>query len=790
MKHYLLLFLLFLGINNLNAQSSSQNVRGQLTDDISKSPLSGAIIQWIQNGKTELTTTSDSNGYFKLSPIPIGRQEFKITLLGYEEITLRDVLVTAGKEVILTIALAESVKQLEEITIISEKTDQATVNNKYSSGSARSFNIEDTKRYAGSVGDPSRMAANFAGVVAGNDSRNDIVVRGNSPNGMLWQLEGLNIPNPNHYGSLSSTGGPVSMLNNNTLGKSDFFTSAFPSQYGNAVAGVFDLRLRNGNDEKKEFVAQIGFNGLELGAEGPFSKKSKASYLINYRYSTLGVFKALGINFGSGNTVPNYQDLNFKIFIPSGKKGTFTLFGIGGVSDVAFLGNEADTTKNNLFANENENTKARFGTGIFGTSYQRNFSTKTSAKITLGASGTRQLYMLDSISIATRQAFPSAEAKIYTQKYSLVLHLNHKFDRKNSLLTGITSDLTNHDLFNRTLHNGGTEEQILVKVVGEKSLLTQAFTQFKHRFTTNFSANAGLHFQHFSLGNKVVVEPRAGVKYSFGKSQSLGLGYGLHSQTQNPYTYYLQKITANGIEYPNKNIGFTRSHHSVLTYENNITEHFILRAEAYYQYIFQVPVEQQSSSFSTLNTGSSFGFSDKINLVNKGTGKNYGVELTLEHFFHKGFYFLITTSIFDSKYKGSDKVERNTAFNTHYAFNTLIGKEFRTGKKSIIGANIRFSTVGGRYFSPLDVNASATNNYPIYDETNAYSIRQSAYLRLDVKISYKKEFKKSTFETGMDLQNITNHKNIFQQSYNRRTNTIVNQYQQSFFPIPYIRYTF
>jgi hypothetical protein len=148
------------------------------------------------------------------------------------------------------------------------------------------------------------MASNFAGVSGANDARNDIIIRGNSPSGLLWQLEGLNIPNPNHFGSLSSTGGPVSMLNNNVLDKSDFMTSAFPAQYGNALSGVFDLSLRNGNNEKYEFLGQVGFNGFELGAEGPFSKNSKSSFLINYRYSTLALFQQIGINFGTGSATP------------------------------------------------------------------------------------------------------------------------------------------------------------------------------------------------------------------------------------------------------------------------------------------------------------------------------------------------------------------------------------------------------------------------------------------------------------------------------------------------------
>ena len=279
---------------------SVQTVRGRVVDAVSQTPLVGVNVVVLNVGDVPLGASTDANGDYLITGVPVGRQTIKITYVGFEEQVIPNIVVTAGKEVILNIALTESVNSLDEVVIVADsREDKTATNNDLAVVSARSFNVDDTKRYAGALGDPSRMAANFAGVVGGNDSRNDIVVRGNSPQGMLWQLEGLNIPNPNHFGSLTSTGGPVSMLNNNNLDKSDFITSAFPAQYGDATAGVFDIRLRDGNNRKQEFVTQVGFNGFELGAEGPFSKNSKASFIANYRYSTLGVFDALGIDFGA-----------------------------------------------------------------------------------------------------------------------------------------------------------------------------------------------------------------------------------------------------------------------------------------------------------------------------------------------------------------------------------------------------------------------------------------------------------------------------------------------------------
>ncbi len=785
--------LLFFCLNAALAQQATQTLRGTLRDEVSQTPLPGATIRVLREGQSQLGAMTDANGDFKITDVPLGRQTLRITSVGYEDLTLPDVTVTAGKEVILTLTLTEAVTKLNEVVVLADRKDDASkTNNELSLVSARSFNIEDTKRFAGALGDPSRMAANFAGVVSANDSRNDIVVRGNSPSGMLWQLEGLNVPNPNHFGSLNSTGGPVSMLNNNVLGKSDFVTSAFPAQYGNALSAVFDLRMREGNTRKHEFLGQIGFNGFEVGAEGPLSKTSKASYLVNYRYSTLSVFKALGINFGTGGATPNYQDLNYKIVIPTGEKGKLAFFGILGQSDVNFLGNDVDTTETNLYGTENENTRVKYRTTISGLSYEYNFSPRTTAKFVLGYSSTDQQFNGDSISVLTRQEFPSGEARFTTRKYSAVMNLRHKFNAKNSLYAGFNVDLLNFDLFNRDIYGGGRFDSVRVNTKGENTVLTQAYAQWRHRFNANLLFTAGLHFQHHSLSNAAAIEPRLGLQYTLSPRQSLGLGYGLHSQAQDVYLYAVQTPGKNGPTLTNRDLGFTRSHHLVLTYQNLLTRNLSLKIEPYYQAIFDAPVERHASSFSTLNVGNSFGPTDKDSLVNKGTGRNVGIELTLERSFNRGYYFLVTTSLFDSKYKGSDGVERNTAFNTGYVLNGLLGKEIKVGRKqtNVFGVNLRASTVGGKYVSPIDPEKSRARGVAIYDENRTNSVQQDPYFRADLRLSYRKEYRRSTLEVAVDLQNVTGNQNVFQQTYNRRLNRLTTEYQQGFFPVPQVRYTF
>lgn len=783
------LALIALILTTLTGFAQTQTVSGTVYDEASHAPLIGVTIYLTNN--SAIGTATDENGNFRLAGVPLGRQSFRFSYTGYEDRSINDIIVTAGKEVNLNVSMQEAVKKLNEVTITYNRAkDPTRTNNDMAMVSARSFNIDDTKKYAGALGDPSRMAANFAGVVSGNDSRNDIVVRGNSPTGMLWRMEDLNIPNPNHFGTLYSTGGPVSILNNNNLDKSDFLTSAYPAQYGNALAGVFDLRLRNGNKEKHEFVAQMGFNGFEAGAEGPISKKSQSSYLINYRYSTLGVFKALGINFGTGNAVPIYQDVNYKFTTNAGRHGKLSLFGFAGNSKVNLLGNDVDTTKTDLYSNAYRNDYTKFATTLTGLSYEHQLNEKTSTKLTLGYSTTYQWYSSDSISFIDRSlTYLRGNAKFTTGKGSAVWTLLHKFNAKNSLQTGIIYDYTWFDIHNTRVYKGTIREEYVNMKDGYG--LAQGYLQWKHRFSNSLSLVTGVHGQYIDLNGASAIEPRVNLRYAINSRHAISAGYGLNHQAQSIYSYFVQTYTPTGIAFTNKDLKFTRSHQYVLTYDWNVASNLRIKAEGYYQLLNHVPVEQRATSYSVLNTGASFDPSNQDSLVNKGSGTNYGVELTAERFFSKGFYFLITGSLFDSKYKGSDGVERNTAFNTKYVLNVLAGKEFKLNKRgNILALNIKGSAVGGRYFTPIDVAASAAASQAVYDNALAYSQLQSSYFRVDFKLSYRKEFKHSTLEASIDLQNITNHKNVFSQDYDIRTNKLYYTYQQGFFPVPLVRYTF
>ncbi len=791
---FLLLALLF--SVKLSAQDV-KNIRGQVVDKDSKYPIIGASVL-VVGSNPFIGTVTDVNGNFVLEKVPLGRASVKISYIGYKDAYANDVLVFAGKETQLNIELEEKVSEIKEV-VVTGNSDRGRAKNEFATVSARSFEVEQTNKFSGSRNDPARMASNFAGVSGASDARNDIIIRGNSPMGLLWRLEGLDIPSPNHFASFGSTGGPVSMLNNNTLSRSDFMTSAFPAEYGNALAGAFDLKMRAGNKNKYEFLAQIGFNGVEAGAEGPFNKKkSQASFLINYRYSTLGLFKLLKVNFGTGTAVPEYQDLTFKIDIPTKRAGIFRFFGLGGLSKIELLGSKTDISKQgtNLYGSENQDIYNNVQTGIVGFSHTYFFNSKSYYKIALGASNQIQRASIDTINSFNRSDISRFNKVVLRQnKYSAHIFYNTKLNTKNTITTGVIADFYDV-LFSDSIRFNNAF--VPMKYGKGVSGLLQVYATWQHKFSDRLTLNTGIHIQYFSLSKSTSSpEPRIGLRYQVKENMSLTFGYGLHRQIQPLPTYYNHEVTATGTgNATNLKMDFTRSNHLVLGYDLTFKKDFHLKAETYFQYIDKVPVERFSSSFSMLNAGSDFATPNNNYLVNKGAGMNYGLELTMEKFFSKGYYFLVTASLFQSRYKGSDNVWRNTAFNGNYVVNALGGYEYKFGgkknktKRHAIALDAKLTVAGGRYSTPIDFVESKNQNKLVLFDNQAFSQQYPIYFRPDVKLSYRISLRKMTHEFSIDIQNFVNRKNVFRKTYNTRTNTEVTEFQQGLFTLPQYRIYF
>lgn len=796
----LILFMLLVAFQMNGFAQVTQTIRGRVLDAELKMPLVGVNVVLLGDTSKFIGAVSDLDGYYRLDNIPLGKHALKFTYIGYLEQVVGNVLVTSGKEVILDLLMDPSVKDIDIVEITAD-APQGEAMNEMATVSSRAFTIEETNRYAGSRGDPARMASNFAGVNGADDSRNDIVVRGNSPIGVLFRLEGVDIPNPNHFAIPGSGGGPVGILNNKVLGNSDFYTGAFPAEFGNAVAGVFDLNMRQGNNENVEFTGQFGFLGTELTAEGPINKEKRSSFLVNYRYSTLSIFTAAGIPIGT-DAVPRYQDAAFKLNFPN-KKGSISFFGVGGASGIDILISDQDEPSVEIFGEQNKDQYFDTGMGIVGANYVRTINKKTYMRLTLAASHEYQnsfhkevfrhtdaegLFVVDSL-------VPFMRYRFAANRISGNVVFNYRPNPKNTFKYGVLNDQFNASYHDTLLSSDGNN---LLRWNNDiATFLIRPYAQWKHKFSDKFTMNAGLHALFFTLNNTYSpLEPRFGLKWEPKKGTKLAFGYGLHSQTQPLYLYSYQLPTSTG-DYVlhNEKIDLTKSHHFALSYSSLLWDNMRFKAETYYQYLYDVPVELRSSSFSTVNLGSGFSRYFPDTLTNSGMAQNYGLELTVEKFFNNEFFFMITTSIFESEYKGSDGELRPTDFNGNWIANLLLGQNFTTGERSTLSIGLKVSAAGGKRYSPVDDSLSVLANEIVLVDSLHNSIKLKDYFRTDIKINYRINAKKVTHEIGLDLVNILGTKNILKFTYapdpnNPSESAIREEYQLGFLPIFYYKIDF
>ena len=810
MKNLFILLFYFSATFTVYGQEVTQTIRGSIKDKDSKYNLIGAAVSVYQNNDLITGGTSDVDGYFRIEKIPLGRYTLVISFLGYGQTSIPNVIVNAGKEIVLNIEMEESIIKMEEVEITAS-SNKGEAMNEMATVSARTFAVEETERYAGSRGDPARMASNFAGCQGADDSRNDIVVRGNSPLGILWRVEGVDIPNPNHFAISGSSGGPVSILNNKVLANSDFFTGAFPAEFGNSIAGAFDMRMRNGNNEKLEFTGQFGLFGTELTAEGPISKEKRSSFLFNYRYSTLAMFGPLGINLGT-TAIPYYQDAAFKLNFPTKSGANFSLFGIGGKSSISIMISEQNPEDVEIYGENDKDQYFKTGMGIIGMNYAKSINSSTFTKLTIATSveeqnshhdlvyrntdslgafvvGSDGLYIIDSL-------IPKLNYNFNTKKISATYFVNKKFGPKHVVKAGVNLDYYLFSMIDSVYNDRTTKDwSVRWDHVGNAALF-QPYIQWKFRISQKLVLNTGLHSQYFSLNNSLSeIEPRIGLKWSLKENQSVNFGAGLHSQLQPMYTYFYHIEKGNEFIQHNKGMDFSKSIHYVLGYDNRLGKNMRLKIESYYQQLYNIPVTIQPSSFSLVNQGSGFARFFPDSLENSGTGENYGIELTIEKFFSKKFFFMATISLFESSYKGSDGIKRDTDFNGNYATNFLAAREFKINDKSSISIGTKITAAGNKRFGPVDTALTVSQGEIIFVDSTRNSMQLKDYFRADLKINYTINKAKVTHEIGLDFVNLLGTENILKLTYapdpnDPTANSIREEYQLGFLPIFYYKIDF
>ncbi|MDR2915468.1 MAG: TonB-dependent receptor [Tannerella sp.] len=589
----------------------TQTIRGIITDAASGETIPFASITLTDN--MEKGATSDDDGNFSIEHVPVGRHTVKATYIGYEPAIIKEIMVSSSKEVYLEITLKESVQQLDEVVVRPHVNKEQPLNKMVATG-ARMFSVEEASRYAGGIDDPARLVSAFAGVSADGMS-NGISIHGNAPHLLSWRMEGVEIPNPNHFADISILGGGIlSSLSAHVLGNSDFLTSAFPAEYSNAVSGVFDVKLRNGNNQKYEHTAQIGTLGFDFASEGPISRKNGSSYIVNYRYSATGFAEKIGLMDMDGQKI-DYQDLNMKLNFPTRKAGTFSFWATGLIDNL--ITENTDTTEWKSKMDENYSASKQYmAAGGLGHSYL--FREGGQLKTTLAGTFFKEHAYVDFYDNDMGR-FPYLDMNRNFSNLILDISHNRKFSSRFTNKMGVNYTRLFYDMDMTMSSYIGDKLHPVYDGDGNTGLAT-AYISNALSINNYITFNFGLNGQWLTLNNSWTLEPRAGIRWQPTTRSTFAAAYGMHSRMEKIDVYFVEVND----KFVNKKLDFTKAHHFMLSYALKISDNVNLKIEPFYQYLFDVPVEADGS-YSVLNRNEFY--VDKA-LVNEGKGRNYGVDIT------------------------------------------------------------------------------------------------------------------------------------------------------------------
>ena len=753
-KIVLALGLCLLQILSTQDRASAQTIRGQVTDAATGMSLPGVTII-VLDQEPVLGTTTGLDGTFHLERIPVGRQTLRFTFIGYEPQYVRNLLVTSARETVLEIAMRESVTEMEEVVVRPDLQKDRPINYMAVS-SSRLISMEEASRYAGGFDDPAALATAFAGVT-GSLSDNAVVIRGNAPKGVQWLMEGMEIPTPSHFGNIVTIGGGgITALSTHMIADSDFYTGAFPAEYGNALSGVFDLNLRSGNNRRYEHAVKASTIGLDFASEGPLPAGPGGSYLFNYRYSTFSLIGPLLPEDAEGI---RYQNLSFKFNLPAGKAGVFSIWGIGAED---WSGQSADGSPENWIWNQDrENIESPTRFGAAGLRHRMVLGDRAWLTTSLAASGNGLRYELDRYTDDGSSLSPREYLRSATGKLSIKSVINIRVTSGHTNRSGATLNRLGYHQRIRFSEDPGTPLQTITNASGH-TFLYQAFTQSLIDFNP-FSIAAGIHIQHYALTGSTSFEPRAGLQYHVGKNL-FNVSYGRHSQAEPIHIYFAHP--------DNRNLALTRADHFVAGYSRMLTPQLRLNVETYYQYLSKVPVIPDSS-FSTINL--ELDWLVRNRMTGDGAGRNYGFEWTLERYFSDGWYGLLSATLLESKYRGGDDVWRDTRFNRNHATTLLAGKEweFRGDQRvRLLGISGQVNVMGGRRISPVDEARSHKLREVRYDETRAFSRREPPVVYAHLTVEYRSIAPRFTSVWSMQLLNLTGYREFYGYRYNLRENHI------------------
>ena len=759
LKLWMTAAILICGSMNVQAET----LRGTVKDAITGEALIGATVKIVE--LDNVAAVSDIDGNYRISLSKSGRYTIEANYIGYEPSVMKEILISGAKEVVIDITLRENSTELKEVVVKPRVNKEATVNPAVLTGGVM-LSMEEASRFAGGYNDPARLVMSFAGV-SGEADGSGLSIHGSAPERMQYRIEGVEVFTPNHFNDTWNAGfGLVSALNSNVIGNSDFFTSTFNANYNNALSGVFDVKMRPGNNAKHENILQVGTVSEELTLEGPISRKSNSSYIVNYRYGFSSLVDRLDLMDTDGAHV-NFQDFSFKLLFPTKHAGTFSLFGLG-FYDTTW--DERMKLEDMHSAYDASDTDAKVMQLLGGVSHKIHLGNKWTWRTT--AAYNMQHLKCDMYYYGLKRTNGVIDHPLaYEEPEQKYLFSNQKVNEDRVLFnTELSKQLSDkwltqfggeysHRFFNLSYQS---VDQLYAQLstmreytkMKDNTGLANLFWQNLITLSDHFSLSVGVAGNYFLLSKDLSVEPRVSMKWDLDEKNSLSMGYGLHSMVEKLDAYFYRDAAGN---LANKDLGLSKAHHLHATYTHKFTPNLTLRMNGYFEYGFDTPVGINGSTYCVTNR---YYFYTDEPLANKGNTRNYGGDVTLEHYMSHGFFGQTNFSLYKSQYRGEDKVWRNQLYDRGFMFKILGGKEWMLGK-NVLNVSAKYSIQGGLRYTPIDVDQMRANvaagiidDNPIYKDNEAFSERFDPTGIVDLTVSYKINKRKVSHTIAFEGLNI------------------------------------
>ncbi|AHM58537.1 TonB-dependent receptor plug [Flammeovirgaceae bacterium 311] len=740
-KIYSGLFVILLSLLPFYASNAqvTQTIQGQLLQESTGRPVSGAVVV-VENVNQRYHTVSDSAGRYRLEEVQPGHYRFSVQHINYTPYLEPELLVEASKSIYRRVMLQETVRALDEVEI-AVTLPPAPLNR-------REFTMAQTQRYPATFFDPARLVLSQPGVTQSNDQANHVIVHGLSPVGIQWRLEGLPILNPNHLGNAgtqrdraSASGGGVNMLSGQLMANSSFRTGALPSRFGNAVTGVFDINLRPGNIEEREHTLQASLLGIDLATEGPISKGS-SSYLVNYRYSTVGLLGHMGVDFG-GEQI-QFQDLSANLHFNKTPIGQLNLFLLGGTNS-----NRRSPLEDEALWTEDKDRQqidytARLGAvGLTQTASLGNFRWLNGIAYSAMENKREEFWF------GPRQpGYLPASVQLYdkheSEQLSAYTRLLHVFNSRFNSEVGVQLIHRKSHVFAYPIMYELSRKNDL------KYLLTQPYVQAEYAILPELSLQAGVRYSYLNLYDNSQLEPYGMLKWVPSQQQTFQLSYGQQSQIRSDHSLVFEKYLVHEIS------SLINSRYMGLGWGYRLKPHTTITTEVFYQQLSNLAAHNNDVSWNYLSE-------PYLPISGEGSAKTYGIDLSLKRDFYSNWYYLVSTSLFDASYKGTDGVERPTPFNSKWSVSLTGGKEWTKAKtvgERTWGAHLRIHSRGGYFYTPVDLERSLDQQSEYLDDDNPFSEQLPAYYTVDVRLSHTRQKQGYTRIWSLDIQNITNNRNL------------------------------